>query len=387
VGEKDTRDDVGIPDLDSRFWAAILRIRYYPYNPWHYMIRRNPPRAGGDRAEPWQLEEQNRHLSRWPITVAVELAQELRGADLVDLTWTESFREALMVLSRRIDLVKDRWEKQRLPSWTCSWVLDTIEQKLSEGHESYQAWLEERETTLTQRIPEVCVGRVGPIWRSEHEMLKATTEYSRRQARKLDGVLGADPYVAELRRLIGILDYGFQDEEEAARWLYDRDPLSRQFGPPIRWGWYRGRFADRPLHAREHVPGLAQAARRLGRKHGLNRAYDAHLCMYLLRGRFEPLPRQRRRKRTQEERDTYLLRLIDGYGYRVTAEAYNCRRTEEEVAALSAALGEPSEDALLDAIRNLATDRQSRHASDFFTPEDLHKIAHRVRQYYDAPHE
>ena len=383
VGKRNSHNDVGIRDLDSRFWGAVLGLGYRCHG-WHHRLRQGVSRPRGNYAELWQLVRQESRLSRWPITVAVELVQELGGADLVDLTWTESFGETLMVLSRRIALLKTLAEEP--PPVVIPQVLNTIEQKLSEGHESHQAWLEERETTLTDRIPEVCLERARRVWRSKQEMLKATTQYSRRQARKLKKALGDDSYVIELRRPLGIPDNGFQDENEAARWLYDRDPPSPQLGPPIRWGWYRDRFAYQRLSPREHVPAQAQAARRLGCRLSLRGYYDAHLCMYLLRGKLEPLARLRERERPQEERDKYLLRLIDRYGYKIAAEAYNCGVTKEDVAELSTALGEPSEDVLVDALRNLATDKQIRPAKHLLTPADLHGIAHRARQYYHPPY-
>lgn len=386
VGGKDQHDEASIPDLDSRFWGVILGYRYHPFHPWHYVVRKRTPAARGDWTEPWQLEVQQRHLSRWPITVAVELTQELRGADLIDLTWTDSFRETAMVLSRRIDLMKTRSEKEWPQSYMCSTLLDTIKDKLLEGRETHEAWLEERKTTLAHQIPGVCVERVGAIWRSKHEKLKATSEYSQRQAMELNEVLGADSDVAQLRGLVGIPETGFQNREEASLWLYERDPPSRHFGPPVRWGWYRGRFADQPLHPREHVPALAQAARRLGRKHGLSRAYDAHLCMHLLRGEFEPLPRQRKRRRPQEERDKYLWRLVQRHGYNTALEMYNSGLDEEEIADLASTLTEPSDEALLFAIRSEANTRDSWRDTDALDLDQVYKILWRTRQTYDPSH-
>ena len=383
MGERRTENDVGISDLDSRFWFAIMGLGNRCHG-WHDRLRPGGAKPKRDYVEPWQLARQESYLSKWPITVAVELVQELRGADLVDLTWTESFEETLMVLARRIALLKTLAEKH--PPMMIPGLLNPIEQKLSEGRESHQAWIEERDTTLIDRIPEVCLERVREIWISEQEMLKATTQYSRRQVRELKKALGDDSYVIELRRLLGIPDSGFQDENEAARWLYDRDPPSPQLGPPIRWGWYRDRFAYQPLSPREHVPAQAQAARRLGCRFSLRGYYDAHLCMYLLRGKLEPLPRLRSRARPREERDKYLLRLIGSYGYKIAAETYNYRLTEEEVAELKAAMGEPSEDALLDAIHNLGTEKGSCRDDDPLMPVHLHKIARRARQHYNPPY-
>lgn len=116
-----------------------------------------------------------------------------------------------------------------------------------------------------------------------------TTGRGRQEARTLQSKLDDDPEVVELRRRLRIPDDGFQDEEEAARWLYDRSSRGRDslhdvdliYWPPMGYA-YSTRLLDRWKAGIMAVSGLREASRRLRQKCELHPDWHFLLGLYLL---------------------------------------------------------------------------------------------------------
>lgn len=272
------------------------------------------------------------------VTAAVRLLQLRAAEELVDLTWTEAFQVFFDLLSRELRTARKLSRQFGKKDWRIPWATTTLRKVVRRAFKAYQGWLEEGRNALTRDILEAYRRKVDRYWGDEAGMQRHSTEHRRQKARTLKKQLDSNPDMAELRRRIRIPHEGFQDVDQATRWVYDRCP-PHSFGDAN--GLYGKPYGpedleySRSLHlynpAIVRVPVLGEATRRLRRKYELHWHWDFVLCFCLLRGQLEPLPRKIfGRERPKAERDGYLLDLLQRHSYRRTQIIYNCGLSEEE---------------------------------------------------------
>jgi hypothetical protein len=305
-------------ELEKRFWQRleawrtigrhrelIYKLGTIKFLPWYYSVRRE----GGESepvprpAEVGESELHKHHihlLERVGIRAGVELAQEVTGSQLIDLTWTESFEATLTLLLRKHEQLEKLVTNSAGDTWRPRDALQELEHLMERVAQTHVDWQRKRKAALKQGTPSVYQERVRQAQHGQGTSQKETTRHGRRQCRTLRDSLASDKSVVDLREKLRIPDGGFQDVQEAAYWLYDRDPPFTTLGPVVRQGYSGWAFSRQkiPLPApAERVPALARAARCLCRQHSVGQHWVPHLCFYLLRNQLDPVPRQRSRRR------------------------------------------------------------------------------------------
>lgn len=234
--------------------------------------------------------------------------QRRAGKKLRDLTWAEALE--VFIENRRRDLLEIRALRRRFDEK--DWGLREAERQtmkvLRRAQNFHQEWLAVRRTGLRGLMLAAYQSKVFGYYESHDEYMREPTARSRRKAKSLKRELDEDAEVIKLRyKTLRIPEDGFQDVDQAARWLYDRYPPSEPlwpYGPTgtVLWEGPSGVYVPSIME----VSVLAEATRRL-RKHyeekkkeerkeyELDPKWDVVLCFYLLRGKLDPLPRKIRR--------------------------------------------------------------------------------------------
>jgi len=233
--------------------------------------------------------------------------QRRAGKKLRDLTWAQALE--VFIENRRRDLLEIQALRRGFDEK--DWGLREAERQtvkvLRRAQNSHQEWLAVRRTGLRGLMLAVYQSKVFGYYESHDEYMREPTVRSRRKAKSLKRELDEDAEVIKLRKTLGIPEDGFQDLDQAARWLYDRYPPSEPLWP---YGPTGTVLVEGPsgiyVPSIMEVSVLAEATRRL-RKHyeekkkeereeyELDPKWDVVLCYYLLRGKLDPLPRKIRR--------------------------------------------------------------------------------------------
>ena len=339
-----------------------------------------------------------------PPRTAVALIQWRMARELLDLTWTEGFEAHISIVRRAFGAWRSLADwRGRLPREQRE--VRRVVQLLSQAEKAYRAWLAKSWESLSTDVREWYQWRVGDAYDDQAFIRKYCTEYGRSEARRLKGkALGKDASVAGLREKLRIPHDGFQDAEEAARWLYDRLPVEELeapdgpltlglflygFGPPVpigtagwamSWGTIPVRIGITPTPTpsygpRMQVPVLVEAARLLRKKHRLKPDWNEVLSIYVLRGELRPpISRKRWGKGpTISKRDAYLLDLLGRHSYHRTRIMYTCGVSEAEFLDIVEAHPGATERDLEDLCMKLAEKGGGEQAEDI-THDQLRKI-------------
>jgi len=269
------------------------------------------------------------------VILPVSSLQAEHAKKLLDLTWTEALQALIEDLRRDLDEARKLSREFGENDAELAWATSEILRVLRRARKVHQDWLAEGRSDLSGTILGSYRAKVGGYYSDDPDMRRRTTEQARQQAKRLQREkLDNDPYVVELRTKLHVPDDGFQDVDRAAYWLYDRYPPNEGLDPygPEDFKWiYGDRRPNLYDPAIMKVPVLAEATSRLRKKHKLDPNWDFLLCFYLLRGKLDPLPRKRRRRRRPKAyRDAYLLYLLQRHSRRHTQIIYNWGLLEEE---------------------------------------------------------
>lgn len=315
-------------------------------------------------------------LLRTPTRPAIAELQCRRGEALLDLTWTETFEAFFEVRCQELRMVRELSRDFGENDWKIRWATRETKRLVRRAYKACQEWLEESRSGFSGEVREAYVREVAGYWRNEAFMRRETTERGRQEAKRLQSKLDDDAKVVELRRRLRIPQGGFQDSDQAARWLYQRWPPRERHGPPAEVH-YGDRGRDILVPGVMQVAVLAEATHRLRKKCQLDPQWDFVLCFYLLRGKLEPLPRKRRpRKRPKAERDAYLLDLMQRQIYRHTQIIHNYGLSEEEFLSILQAHPLASDDQL-EVLCGKVAEEKGCWRDDFITYDNLRKIKSR----------
>jgi len=292
------------------------------------------------------------------------------GKKLVDWTWAQALEAFIEARSRdlaevfelgrkfgEVDPATEMSTRQMLrimvadngtPVTTADLDLElakrAILKVLPRAHQVYREWLDIRGSGLCGDIALSYHAKVsGYYGPNEANMQEETTKRGRRKARRLKRELDRDRYANELRAELHIPDDGFQDEDQAACWLYDRYPPIKKlapYGPENSIHEYGPREIYGP--AIMEVSVLAEATRRLAKRYEqqhevkLEPAWDFLLCFYLLRGKLDSIPRKIvGRKRPKRAKHEQICQLYDRHQHAFkVALSYNCGLTDADWAEI-----------------------------------------------------
>ena len=154
------------------------------------------------------------------------------------------------------------------------------------------------------------------IWDEERSLHRGTTGRNRQRVTQLSRQLDGDPNVAKTRRSLDIPPDGFKDLDAAHQWAQsEKRPPDWSCRDDVYWQqlvWWES-FTWNPHWERHvargyimlHLPPMNEALEHLMEEHQLHRRWCRVLPLYLIRGRLEPPPRERYRRRPRglESRD------------------------------------------------------------------------------------
>jgi len=179
------------------------------------------------------------------------------------------------------------------------------------------------------------------IWDEERSMLLGAPERLRRGARKMSGQLDGDPNVAKTRRSLNIPPDGFKDLDAAHQWAQsEKRPPDWSCRDDVYWQqlvWWES-FTWNP-HWERHVargyimldlPPMNEAVEQILDEHQWHRRWYRVLPLYLIRGRLEPPPRERYRRRPRGLEFQEIYELSERYKPCFKAVMYFWYRLSDE---------------------------------------------------------
>jgi len=279
-------------------------------------------------------------LKMMGVRVAVGNLQGEKGRQLLDLTWAEAleaFREELYQGLEKAEEFFSGWgkkDRREVPALK-DFTIGAYQDLLSRTEEEYQRWLEESRSGFTGEVQEAYTQAASGYYANQDVMREKSSEQGRTLASKTREKLDTKykSKVKELRQALHIPAKGYQDLDQAARWLYDRWPRDGTPGPDevvsLPYARHRGQIVwNRPPM---QIPVLVKASRELGQGCSLPRSWDPLLWLYLLRGKLEPLPAQSRTPEwSKMTRAVYVVNLLNRHPAEHVALIYNFGLPEQK---------------------------------------------------------